>query len=114
MKSLKITADKLLDAVTATGAGDKIALVGAKQSFQAIGSTASGSGSAVVRVEVSSKELPTSDSDWLLAGTITLTLGTTATSDGFVIDAAWKWARGKVSTLSGTGASVTLWKGVPK
>lgn len=114
MRNLQIATDKLLDAVTTAATGDKFALHGAKHSFQGIGFTASGSGAAEIRVEVSSKELPMSDADWLLAGTITLTLGTTATSDGFVIDAAWKWARGKVSTLTGTGASVTLWKGVPR
>lgn len=114
MKNLKVSTEKLIDAATSTGAGSKSALSGAKHSFQAIGSTSAGSGSAVVRVEVSSKELPTADSDWITAGTITLTLGTTATTDGFVIDAAWKWCRGYVATLSGTDATVTLWKGMPK
>ena len=113
MKNLRIEAEKLLNAATATGAGSKFALSGAKHSFQAIGNTSSGVGASVIRIEVSSKELPTADSDWLLAGTITLTLGTTATSDGFVIDASWKWVRGNISSISGTGATVTLWKGMP-
>jgi hypothetical protein len=114
MKSLRVETEKLLDGATVTGSGRAIALSGPQHTFQAYGITSAGSGSAVVDIEVSSVELPTSNSDWILAGTITLTLGTTATADGFVINAPWKWVRAKVNTLTGTGASVTAWKGTPK
>jgi len=40
------------------------------------------------------------------AGTITLT-GTTAASDGFATNAAWKYIRAVVSGISGTNATVT-------
>lgn len=39
------------------------------------------------------------------AGTITLS-GTTSASDGFAINAAWKYIRAVVSGISGTGATV--------
>ena len=45
-------------------------------------------------------------------GTISLS-GTTAVSDGFVTsNAPWKWVRAVVTTLTGTGASVTITQGV--
>lgn len=113
MRNLRIEAEKLLDAVTSTGAGNKIALSGSKHTFQAMGITSSGSGTAVVNIEVSSVELPASNSDWVLAGTITISFGTTAVADGFTMNAPWKWARARLTSITGTNASVTAWKGMP-
>lgn len=76
---------------------------GGKNAFQAFGSTSSGSGAATVVVQGSNDA-----SNWVTMGTITLTLGTTATSDGFASDASWAVVCGYVSAISGTGASVTL------
>ena len=41
-------------------------------------------------------------------GTITLTLGTSSTSDGFAALAAWGFVRCNVTTLTGTGATVSV------
>jgi hypothetical protein len=79
---------------------------GARHAFQATGLTVSGSGSAIVAVQVSNDNV-----NWLTAGTITLTLSSSATTDGFVIDAGWRYVRGNVTAISGTGANTTLWVG---
>ncbi len=71
--------------------------------FQASGTTSAGSGAASVSIQVSNN-----NSDWLTAGTISLTLGTTSTSDGFAITAPWAWVRAKLDSISGTSASVTV------
>lgn len=101
---------KLLSAVTTTGAGSSSQLPSsvsagqsAKATFQGVGSTSSGAGSATIIVQVSND-----DTNWLTAGTITLTLSTTASSDGFVMDAPWAFVRGNVTAISGTGAAATL------
>ena len=70
---------KLLDSVTITGAGAIHWPRGASLSFSAWGSTSAGSGSASIDIEVRND----ADDEWSTMGTITLTLGTTATSDGF-------------------------------
>lgn len=93
----------LLDNVTATGAGAYFKPFGVKRSFQAEGETSSGAGSATVDVEVSNDCV-----NYVTAGTITLTLSTTTSDDGFVTDAAWVCVRGNVTAISGTGASVSL------
>lgn len=105
---------KLLDSVTTTGAGTAIQMpttVGniptAKSTFQAIGSTSSGSGSATIKVQVSND-----GTNFIDAGTITLTLSTTTTSDGFSIDAPWAFIRGNTTAISGTNAAVTLYMAI--
>lgn len=99
--------DTLLSNVTATGAGGELALNGARPCvLQASGYTTAGSGSAQVLVQ------GTNDgTNWETIGTITLTLDTTTTSDSFVIDAPWGAVRGYVSSISGTGATVSLTMG---
>ncbi len=87
---------------TTTGAGDAQYLR-PLSAFQAFGTTTSGSGAATIKIQVSNNKI-----DWLDLGTITLTLGTTSTSDGFASDACWVWVRANVTALSGTGASVSV------
>lgn len=105
-------AKQLLTGKTTTGAGRAFTLTGegsvvANRTFHASGTTSSGSGAATINVEVSND-----NSNWLVLGTITLTLGTTSTSDAFASTAAWVYARGNVTAISGTGASVNLIMGV--
>ena len=104
----------ILSAVTSTGAGSPIQLPSSiggvptsRLSFQAYGTTSSGSGTAVISVQVSND-----GSNWLSLGTISLTLGTSSTSDGFVDDAPWAFVRGNITTLTGTTATVSLVMGV--
>lgn len=98
----------LANSVTTTGAVNVVATCSrAGTTFQAAGSTTAGTGSAVVAIEVSNN-----NANWITLGTITLTLGTTPTSDGFAALAAWGFVRANVTTLTGTGASVTVTMGV--
>lgn len=98
---------KLCTAVTSTGAQEAFQPRGSKKVFQAYGTTSSGSGSAVVTIQGS-----IFGTNYVSLGTITLTLGTSVTSDGFAIDACWPYVRANVTTLSGTGASVTADMGI--
>lgn len=92
----------LMDARTTTGAstGVKARYI---SSVQANGTTTSGVGAATINIEVSNDNV-----NWLVAFTITLTLGTTATNDGQALIARWEWVRANVTALSGTGASVNV------
>lgn len=74
------------------------------RSFEAFGSTASGSGAATILIEVQNSE----NSDWHTLCTFTLTLGTSVAGDGAVSNAAWRYVRARVTALSGTGASVSV------
>ncbi len=92
----------LISGATAAGAGQDYGIAGfSSKTFQA---TVSGAGAvaATVRVEVSNDEV-----NWTPAGTISLS-GTTIATDGFVSDASWKFVRGNVLSISGTGAAVAL------
>lgn len=73
------------------------------RTFHCNGTTSSGSGAASVDIEVSNNA-----TDWKWLGTISLTLGTTSTSDAFPAEGAWQFVRGKVTAISGTGASINL------
>lgn len=94
----------LLDAVTATGAGTALESWMKDKLFQAKGSTSSGPGAAVVLVQGSND-----NSTWETIATFTLTLGTVVTSDSFASDSKWRYIRGNVQSISGTGAAVTLY-----
>lgn len=78
-----------------------------KRAFQAVGTTSSGAGATTVLVQGS-----LDDTNWITLGTISLTLSTTASTDGFTTDAPWLYIRGNCASISGTGASVTLYVGV--
>lgn len=93
----------LLSSVIATGAGSSVKPVGSNRTFQAHGTTSAGAGAATIVVQVSNN-----DSDWITLGTISLTLSTTSSSDGFASDAPWKYVRGNVTAISGTDATVSL------
>lgn len=101
----------MLNGATSTGAGSAIDPDVAKQTFQAYGSTTAGSGAATIKIEANNVSLSAADALWITIGTITLTLGTTITTDGFVIDAPWGFIRANVTAISGTGASVTVYSG---
>lgn len=110
----QISSVKLIDAATATGASASHRAWTHRRTFQASGTTSAGVGAATIQIWVSNVDSPSgvaSDVDWVLLGTITLTLGTTQTTDGFASEAAWRHVRGKVSAISGTNATVTLWMG---
>jgi hypothetical protein len=96
----------LLNAVTATGAGTSVQRSG-YATYHATGATTSGIGAATIVIEVSND-----GSNWLTKETINLTLSTTPASAGYEMDAPWTYVRGNVTSISGTGASVSLYMGV--
>lgn len=95
----------LQSAQTATNTGSAYSVWGTKWAFQAYGSTTASTGAATILIQVSNVD---TDAAYITMGTITLTLGTTITADGFASDAPWKYVRAKVSAISGTGASVNV------
>lgn len=97
IEEVNLIADK-----TTTGAGASHHLWRKDKTVQVKGSTSAGAGAATVDIEVSND-----DSNWEVLATVTLTLGTTETSDGFSDAAAWKHIRANVKSISGTDAAVT-------
>lgn len=97
------SADLIKDA-TATVTGEWLQLknMTAPYTFQAAGLTTAGAGAATVIIEVSNDGVTP-----IIAGTITLTLDTTAAADGFAMNARWKYARARLSAISGTGAKAS-------
>ncbi len=102
----------LLAAATATGTGsdpdnskDGIICWHSNRTYQAWGTTTGGTGAASIVIEVRDHD----EAPWLTIATVSLTLSTTASSDGFASSAAWKYTRARVATISGTGASVNAW-----
>jgi hypothetical protein len=104
---MKVATVALLSAATATGAGQSHEPNGnGKRTFQATGLTGSGAGSTSVDIEVSNDGVT-----YIVMGTISLTLSTTETTDGFASDATWRYVRANIKSISGTGASVTVTMG---
>lgn len=111
----------LVDAATGTGAGSVVNMGRTQLSggpgvventpfrtFHAAGTTGSGAGAATIKVQVNSG----GSTSWVDACTITLTLATAVSSDGCAMSASWPLVRGNVTSISGTGASVSLWMGL--
>jgi hypothetical protein len=96
----------MLSAKTATGAGTPTQGISGMKTFHATGTTSAGTGSATINIEGSM-----SGTSWDVIGTITLTLGTSATSGGFTSNDRYAIVRGNVTAISGTGASVNLTMG---
>ena len=104
-------AQVLLSNATATGAGEawhprdtSAVATYTYHSFQAVGNTSAGSGAATVLIQVSND-----GTNFITLGTITLTLGTSATSDGFAVANIWEYYRANLSAVSGTNATVTVY-----
>lgn len=104
------TSRSLLSGATTTATGDAYKPSGTVATFQAYGATTAGAGAATIVIEVSNIETPdnAANADWITAGTITLTLGTTRTSDGFGMTVPWRNVRARVTAISGTGAAVSV------
>ncbi len=98
----KLEAVTLLSAATATGAGTVHSVSRSIKSFFCRGVVSASTGASAIKIQVSNN-----NAEWVDMGTITLTLGTAATADGFVSDSSWKYYRANVSSISGTNATVT-------
>lgn len=97
----------LLDSKTTTGAGTAIFKDSPLATFQVSGSVTASTGAAVVLIQFSND-----NTNWITGGTVTLTLGTSTTTDGFTTNAPWKYVRANVQSISGTNASVSAVMGV--
>lgn len=86
-----------------TGASSAIYLNGVDFTAQASGKVSATTGAATVKIQVSND-----NANWIDMGTITLTLGTSVTSDGLAAFAKWAWVRANVTAISGTDAEVTV------
>jgi len=104
----------LLSAATSTGAGTAYQMPSmfgsvppAKFTCQAVGSVSASTGAATVAIQVS-----LNNTNWVTAATITLSLSTSASTDGASFDAAWAFVRANVTSISGTDAAVTVLMGL--
>ena len=100
----------LLNGATTTATSFVYKPSGTVNTFQAFGATTAGAGAATIVIEVSNIEDPANGTnvDWITAGTITLTLATTRTSDGFGMVIPWRNVRARITAISGTGAAVSV------
>ena len=99
---------KLIDAKTTTGVSSAVPRdPSIPTGVLGWGVTSAGAGAATIAIEVSND-----GTNWVVAGTLSLTLATTVTTttntDGFNINAGWKHMRANVTAISGTGAAVTV------
>ena len=86
--------------ITASGSG---ASPLAALSITNLATGTDGSGTADIAVEVS-----LDDVNYIVAATISLVLTGDLVTDGFAMDAKWKYVRGNVTALTGTGSTVSL------
>lgn len=98
----------LLTAATTTATSQAFKPITVPRTYHAFGETSAGAGAATIVIDVSNVEAPATDADWIVMGTITLTLGTTRTGDGFTSTSAWRNVRARITAISGTNASVNV------
>lgn len=96
----------LANNVTATGAQSPLKSISGGKTYQVTGATTAGAGSAVAAVQCGNN-----GTNWDTLGTITLTLSTTSSSDSFVSIDRCMFVRVNLTTLTGTGASVSATMG---
>ena len=96
--------EKLFSDATATGAKASQSPPCKERAYHLTGSVSASTGAAGVTLETSNDNV-----NWVSAGTMALTLGTTVTSDTLTSDVPWRYVRGNVTSISGTDATVTLW-----
>lgn len=94
----------LLDSVIVTSSSASAEPWHTNRTFEAYGATSASTGAATVIIEVRNSEF----SDWHTMATITLSLTTAVSGDGFASSAAWRYVRARVSAISGTGAAVSV------
>lgn len=112
MASANTTPDTVLTLIAAQTTTDasplhpaRVDALPANRAFQAYGSTSAGAGASVIEIYGSLWGIT---GTWVLLGTITLTLGTAVTNDGFASLAPWPYVAVKVVSISGTNAAVTV------
>ena len=107
----KVSTVKILTAAIATGAVTSHEPWNHKRTFHADGIVSAATGSATIAIEVSNTDDPDT---FVVGGTITLSLTTTISGDGFTTDAPWRFVRANVTAISGTDATVNVTMGLEK
>lgn len=99
---------QLLEAVTSSTGEEKCVFVNDKKSsvVEVRGTTSSGTGTAAVDIKLKSSAAPITYNG-LVECNISLTLGTAMVSDWCLIPAPWSVICADVTSISGTGASVS-------
>ena len=98
--------ETIVSAATATGVQTYRRKPAPATVFQVILS-GTGAVSATVLFEVS-----LDGTNWVTPGMATVTLsGTTSVTDGFASNAPWRYVRPNITTISGTGATITILMG---
>jgi len=106
----KVRVVQMLSAVTTVSTGEGFDPIAQNLTFQGIGTTTSGAGSATVVVEAS---LDGTNFNTLATITLPIVDENTPFADSFAINASWINIRGRVSAISGTGTSVNLFMAGP-
>lgn len=106
-----ISGFKIQSAATTTAKSAPYQAPCSYRTYQAAGTTSAGSGAAVILFQGSNVEYPTVDGDWVDLGTVSLTLATAKSGNGFASQAPWKFVRSWVTSISGTNASVDAFVG---
>lgn len=102
MSNIAVVKDTLGTAVTTAIAKAAVSGRSGYKTYSAWGTTSAGAGSATILIQGSNS----CGAAWVLIGTITLTLATTASEDGFTSADTYEMVRMNVTAISGTGASV--------
>jgi hypothetical protein len=106
----QVQVQTILSGAIATGAGSSFTPWGAKRTFHANGVTSAGAGTAAIDIEVSND-----DTNWVTAGTISLSFNDDpVVDDGFAMDAPWRFVRANVTSISGTDATVSVIMGTER
>lgn len=99
----KVKTLKLLEAVTSLVTSEVVRPVSKDRTFQASGKVSASTGAATVQIQGSNDGV-----NFVILDTLSLTLGTVTTSDGYESSAPWVYVRAVVATISGTNAEVTV------
>lgn len=101
----------LLITSTTNGTSTPRAAPKSSRTYQATGvQTGTGAGAVTVKVEGSNVK-STNNGDWVLLQDIVLVLTTTSTGSGFASTAPWEYVRARVMSISGTGATTSVYMG---
>lgn len=106
---VKVTA--MHTAATTTATSEHFTPWGSRKTFHCTGTTTAGSGAATIVMEGSDVDSSVT-ANWVTLGTITLTLGTASTGDGFASESSWRFVRSRISAISGTNGSVNCYLAV--
>jgi len=104
--SLRTSAMPILTNATTAAAGAAVRGLDVQKTYEAHGTTSAGAGAATVVVQGSNSGL-----SWSTLGTITLVLSTTDSSGSFTSSDRYQWLRANVTSISGTGATVSITAG---